>query len=55
LVKSTKAQLEAGDSSKSDLQTIKNTKKTLELDYLISKIDIKLNILKLYEKMNSEI
>lgn len=55
LVKSTRDGVKAGDKTTLDLKTAKNSMKSLELDYFITQVDIKLNILKLFEKMSDEI
>ena len=55
LVKNTRDGVKAGDKTSQDLKTARNSKKSLELDYFITEVDMKLNILKLFEKMSDEI
>ncbi len=52
LIKTTKNAVFAGDKTKDDLQTIKNTKQSLLYDLTKTKYDIKINLLKLFEKMD---
>ena len=55
LVRTTKNAVQAGDKTKLDLQTVKNSKRALEYDINIIEYDKKLTLLKLYEKMSDEI
>ena len=52
LIKTTKNALLAGDKTKDDLQTLKNTKQSLLYDLTKTKYDIEINLLKLFEKMD---
>ncbi len=52
LIKTTKNAVLAGDKTKDDLQTLKNTKKSLLYDLTLTQYDIKINLLKLFEKMD---
>ncbi len=51
LIKTTKNAVLAGDKTKDDLQTLKNSKKSLLYDLTLTQYDIKINLLKLFEKM----
>ncbi len=55
LIKRTKDAVRAGDKTKLDLETIKNTKKSLSYDLKIIEYDKKLKILKLFEKMSRDL
>jgi len=55
LIKVTKDRLKAGDSTKEDLKTLQNSKRVLTYDLISTQYDIKLEILKLFEKMSDEI
>ncbi len=51
LIKIVKGEVDAGDKTREDLQTIKNSKKSLLYDLTQTKYDIQINLLKLFEKM----
>ncbi len=52
LYKTVKNAYKAGDKTKEDVQTIKNSLDSLKLDIKITKIDMQLKILELFEKMD---
>ncbi len=52
LIKRTKDAIKAGDKTKDDLLTLKNTKKSLIYDLKQTQYDIEINLLKLFEKMD---
>ena len=55
LLSSTKDSFKAGEKTIYDVQTLENSKKTMNLDAKIFKLDIQLSLLELYAQMNGEI
>ncbi len=55
LLSSTKDSFEAGEKTIYDVQTLENSKKTMNLDTKIFNLDIQLSLLELYAQMNGEI
>jgi outer membrane protein TolC len=55
LLSSTKDSFKAGEKTIYDVNTLKNSKKTMNLDAQIFKLDIQLSLLDLYAQMNGEI